>query len=178
MTQKRQKNTKKYLLLLAGLVIVALAVWGVQAYTHRSKQKDTANHIPGIDYSPATPTDNAANDQAKESSNYGTNPQPPVTTDKNIDITLAAAGQDQDGGPIEVKALLEHITEGVCKLMLKQGTAVVEKTTNIIRQNTYYTCDGFNIPFSDVQVGNAQLTLTVTATNGATNYASQDITIR
>lgn len=176
MKQKNYNNKQKRLLIIATVLVIIAAAFAL--YKYSGKDGSVANRIPGIDYSPAKPSDNEANDKAKQSDSYGQDPGSPNTTDSNLGITFAAAGQDTDGGDVTVKVLLQNITDGVCHLTLKQGQAVVERTVNIVRQSNYYTCDGFNIPFSQVQVGSAQLTLTVNATNGATNYATKDITIK
>jgi len=177
--KKDQSKIKKYaLFILAAAIVVGLSYWVLSRYTTVFDFSSKANQIPGIDYSPAKPSDNEKNNEAKKSEDYGNNPENPMPTDSSIGITLAAAGQDQGGGPVIVKVLLQNINDGVCRLALKQGQKVIEKTGSVTRQNNYYTCDGFSIPFSDVQVGGAQLTLTVTATNGASNNVSTDITIK
>lgn len=171
-------SSKAYKITIILLVLLLIASGVCIVYLVSANRVNTKNRLPGIDYSAGNANDNAATDKSKQSGSLGSNTPTPTPTDTNIGITFVAAGQDQNGGPVVVKALLQNITSGVCHLTLKQGEKVVDKTVSIVRQSNYYTCDGFSIPFADVQAGGAQLTLNVTATNGASNYATKNITIQ
>ncbi len=130
--------------------------------------------VNDIDYSPASSTDNDEINQKKET---GEVDKPVVqNTSKSIGITLSAAGQDTKGGPVIVRTILSETSTGTCKLTLTKDSVVKTYQSEVINKGTYYSCNGFDIPFSDLSVGEWNLKLDV-INNGSSGTTQQIIKV-
>jgi hypothetical protein len=91
---------------------------------------------------------------------------------------LTAAGQDQVGGPVVVKALLTDVTNGTCNLKLTKDNDTKTYSSNVINTGTYYSCDGFNIPVTDLSSGTWVVSLNVTSgSRSGTAEQSTEVTL-
>lgn len=113
-----------------------------------------------IDYSPATSTDNE-DINAKKADGTVDQSQPAPAPTEPIEITLSAAGQDTKGGPVIVRTILGKANGGSCNLILKKGAENKSYTSEVIWSGTYYTCEGFSVPFEDLSAGSWELKLSV-----------------
>ena len=182
----KKKSTKKSLYLIA-LALLTIACIGlilertnvINLYNGWSddplSQTDTET-VEGIDYSPASSTDN---DDINNRKANGTVDQEPVapTNDTSIQITFIANAQDTSGGQLEVRTLLNGVTDGTCALTLTKGSSSIEKTSSVARQNTSFVCEAFIVPYSELTNGDWTIKLKVTSGDGRTNEASTSTTI-
>ena len=166
-----QKNRK---LAQLSLVIASLVLVGVftliileknnitKFFTNEQSAEQLAESRPvnTVSYTPASSTEQQEGDALKQQlineSNKPANSQ-------SISVNFSAANQDVAGGPVIIKALINGTTTGTCKLiMAKDGT---EKTYTALVTNlgTYYGCDGFSVPVSDLSAGSWRVLLTVTS---------------
>lgn len=181
----KKKSTKKPFILIvlallvavgAGLILEKTDV--IDLYSSGEKLEDTTaqSKVNVVDYSPATTTDNEDINAKKEA---GTVDQAPVapTNDTAIQITFIANAQDFSGGQLEVRTLLNGVTDGACALTLTKGSTVIEKQSNVVQQNTTFQCEAFIVPYSELANGDWQIKLKVTSGDGRTNEASTSTTI-
>lgn len=138
-----------------------------------TEQATETRPVNSVSYSPATSTEQQEGDALKQQlineSNKSANTQ-------TITVNFSAANQDVPGGPVIVKALINGATNGTCKLvMVKDGT---EKTytASITSLGTYYGCDGFLVPVSDLSAGNWKALLTVIS-GSSSGSAEQQIEV-
>lgn len=182
----KKKSTKKPLYLIA---LALLATAGIGLILERTNvinlydgwsddplSQTDAETVEGVDYSPASSTDN---DDINNKKANGTVDQEPVTptNDTSIQITFIANAQDANGGQLEIRTLLNGVTDGTCGLTLAKGSTVIEKTSNVIQQNTSFLCEAFIIPYSELELGDWTIKLKVTSGDGRTNEASTSTTI-
>jgi hypothetical protein len=129
--------------------------------------------VNDVKYEPATTTEQEEGQRRKqELINQYNNPE----KQDSINITLSAATQDEPGGPIIVRALVDGTTSGTCTLTLTSGAKTITKTDVISNAGTYYTCKGFSVAKSEVSNGNWNLKLVV-ENETKTGEASQKIEV-
>lgn len=115
--------------------------------------------INDIAYSPATSVETEEGNQIKQALIDQAN-NPPAPTSK-VNVSLSAATQDVKGGPVIVRAIV-GTNSGTCSLILSQGSANRIYSSEVVNLGTYYGCKGFDIPVSDLESGQWQLSLKVT----------------
>ena len=187
---KYQKNkprrTKRLLLVvIAVALLIAGVIFGLESSNvinlynqspDETLEQSEIQNADDIDYSPATTTDNEDINAKKEA---GTVDQEPVapTNDTSVQITFIANAQDFSGGQLEVRTLLNGVTDGTCALTLTKGTTVIQKQSNVVQQNTTFQCEAFIVPYSELTNGAWQIKLKVTSGDGRTNEATTSTTI-
>ena len=92
-----------------------------------------------------------------------------------IGVSLSAAGQDTNGGPIIVKAMVGS-ADGNCTINLSNSSFSKDYTTPINNLGTYYGC-GLDIPIDSLSTGNYELKLTANNAT-ATGSATQSVEVR
>lgn len=113
-----------------------------------------------VDYTPATDPEKDEGDQIKQdaAAQDGQN-----STTNNISVSLSAASQDEKGGPIVVRAIINGGNGGQCKVTLTGNGLSKELTAAVQNVGTYNSCEGFDIPITEISSGSYTLDLTVTS---------------
>jgi hypothetical protein len=158
---KISKSTSKTkTVLLVALVIVLAAAAGAYAFRDQlgltsigSSDKNT-----NIDYG-KTSDDQAEGEKTAEQTdnNHGTVDSPASGTDKdqknNVGVEITSA--NQNGSMLQIRAIVQKVTNtGTCSLTLsKSGEQPIKKTAAIQTATTYSTCQGFNVPTSNMATG-------------------------
>jgi hypothetical protein len=139
-----------------------------------AQQSTETRPVNSVSYSPASTTEQQEGDALKqELINNSNKPKNPT----NINVSFSAATQDTPGGPVIIKVIINGTTAGSCNLVMSKDG--VEKTYNasLISLGTYYGCDGFSVPVSDLTAGNWKATLTV-ANGDSSGSAEQQVEVR
>ncbi len=141
--------------------------------TQNTEESVGPQPVNTVSYTPASSTEQQEGEALKQQlineSNRPANSQ-------SISVNFSAANQDVVGGPVIIKALINGATNGTCKLvMVKDGT---EKTytASVTNLGTYYGCDGFSVPVSDISAGSWKVLLTVTS-GGSSGSTEQVIEV-
>lgn len=124
-----------------------------------NQQTETLRPVNDVDYSPATSTDNTDIDAKKSDGSIDEPIQKPNDPDSPISIILSASGQDYAGGPVLIRSILDNISNGTCTLTLSNDNDTKTYTSAIIWTGTYYSCEGFDVPMSDLSPGEWKLEL-------------------
>lgn len=181
---KKQSNVVKSVYF--GAIIALIIVFGIfvlekaqvtNFYTKPVAASDvtTVRPVNSVEYTPADPTDNDEINQKKANGTLDTISATPLGAP--INVTLTAAGQDTIGGPVVIKILLTDVTSGRCDVTLTQNNITKSYSASVISAGNYYTCDGFEIPFDDLNVGTWGLIATVSSTD-RTGSASQTVEVK
>ncbi len=180
MIKKSTKFGKIIYFSAIGLLFVGFAVLLLEKsqitdlYSKPVQVTATERPVNDIDYSPPTKEQQQEADQTKQQLIEQSNSTSPLP--ETISITLSAAGQDVNGGPLIVRSLVMGTTTGSCTLTLTKEGVTKEYSNQVTNLGTYYGCEGFNIPVSDLAAGTWQLTLK--ANNGNLNGStSQEVVI-
>lgn len=156
------------IMLLSGITFLELSnrinLFGDPSGRNDSSLSTGKNDEPDnntINYSPGTESEKAET-EAKKADGSIDNPSQVVNQAQPIDVVLSAAGQDYNGGPLIIKAVLSNLTGGTCDLTLSNAQNSKFYSTNVEWTGTYYTCKGFEIPATDLSEGDWQVKLLVT----------------
>lgn len=149
------------ILLVAGMTILVLEKTHVIDLFHASdsQQNDQPNSPNTVNYAPATDEDTAVSDSVNQS---GADSGSQSSTQK-LQVTLTMVTQDEATRELVVRALIEGALSGSCKLeLIKDGSTMLTKTSNVTQQNNYVTCEGFNVsPAEFPSLGEFTVKLTV-----------------
>ncbi len=182
-----QKNTSRKKIVLITSTIILLIAAGVGGYfvmANGNKQQDIKKtETPNeTNLEPATSEQIEAGNSVKETTvendgkpNSGGSDKPPEAG-AAIGVSITAA--NQNGNVVNIRALIsELLNTGNCSLKLTKGATVVLKTAAVQALSSTATCQGFDIPTSELSNGSWHLTLTVTS-GDRTGTAEYDMSIQ
>jgi hypothetical protein len=175
--------TKKIVSISLIIVLVALfAILFVEKigvtnfYTKPSSNTPVVRPVNDVKYVPATSTEQEEGEKIKEEAKNQINQ--PASNASSISVSLTAANQDVTGGPLIVQAIISGATNGTCKLTTAQNNSNKTYTANVVNLGTYYGCDGFSVPFSDLNPGSVTTLLEVTNSQGGYGKAQQQAEVK
>ncbi len=157
----KRKNTKKKNILIGCLIIFLIAVPVIYVYAFSGnlfgwKVSYGSGNKSGVDYGPASTEQKKAGDQTKSGLNSDTPPAPttiPGSTKKNVQVAITAA--NQSGSILQIRAIISATEDtGICRLTLTSpGKKSVTKTANTQALANTSTCQGFDVPMSEISAG-------------------------
>lgn len=177
-----KKTNRKKIVITSAIIIVLIAI-AVGVYLLLAKSPDQNKQQQGTNLQPATQSQiNAGNAIKQTTVEDGTKPNashtdtPVQPSGSQVDVTITAA--NQNGANFSVRALIGELTSsGTCTLTLTKNGTVVTKTSPIQALANSSTCQGFDIPTSQLSSGVWHMTLTV-STSDKTGSAAKDISIQ
>ena len=121
-----------------------------------------------IDYGPATPDQKAAGNQTKSNSTSDTPPAPttiPNSVKKNVEISITSHAQN--GSIFQIRALISSLdSTGICTLTLTSpGRTTVTKTADAQSLASTSTCQGFDVPISELPAGSWRAVINYSSDN-------------
>jgi cytoskeletal protein RodZ len=164
MKLKPKSSKKKIIFLILG--IIALLVAGVVGYAlYNTQQKNTKDTNETSDFKDANPLDEQSEkqqqsyeDQKKEEQADNHDNTPP---DATLEITFTSVGQMD--ATVRVRAEINALLEGgTCTLTLTKDTSTLTKTAATYPTANASTCQGFDIPTTELSAGTWNITLEVT----------------
>lgn len=94
-----------------------------------------------------------------------------------VAVTISSIGQSGDS--VYVNALVAGSTSGTCKLTLSSGSTKVEKSAGVGLQVSYYICQGFSVPTSElVPKGEWSALIELSSPNGNTRSEVKKVTVQ
>lgn len=185
---KRRFPKKAIIAIGSVLLLILIALAYVYAFNGSLFGWKSAQNSPStVNYGPAT-TDQKQNgttiksNSASSSSTSGSDqpaaPTPiPGSTQKSVAVTITSA--NQNGSTLQIRALIAAVEDsGTCTLTLSQsGQQTVTKTAATQALASSSTCQGFDIPTSDLTTGVWHATITYNS-SALTGAATKDITIQ
>jgi hypothetical protein len=133
-----------------------------------AQQATEPRPVNSVSYSPTSTTEQQEGDAIKQELIDNSNkPAKPG----NITVSFSAATQDTPGGPVIVKALINGTATGSCKLIMSKDGVEKSYNASVINLGTYYGCDGFSVPVSDLSNGSWKAALIVT--NGSSSGSAE-----
>jgi hypothetical protein len=182
---KKSTNRKNLIIICVVLLFIASSIIYVYAFNgnlfgwQKSTTPDTNQDQKSVNYDPATPEQQKAGTTVKSGST-DTPPTPtpiPGSDKKNVQLTITAANQNES--TYQIRTLISAVEDtGICTLTLTStGKTTVIKTTNSQALASTSTCQGFDIPVSELPVGiwHAVIEYNSTALTGSAN---QDIVVK
>ncbi len=160
------KHKKKYpikIIIASVIAIVLVASSFVYVYALRGNlfgwqapQSIVNTDKKSIDYGPATPDQKSAGSQTKTNSTSDTPPTPttiPDSTKKSVEVSITS--HSQNGSTYQIRTLISALDgTGVCTLTLTSPSqTTVTKTANTQSLASTSTCQGFDVPTSELSAG-------------------------
>lgn len=173
MINKSRTTPKKTILLVAVAIVMIVGVGLLYANSSHIKnlftkdapasksttdEKIVTNPNSIINYDPSSPSDNdAINEQKNGASNP---PTTPVDTALSATITRSQVS----GSVAQIRVLIAGSDNGTCTLKLtKVNATTVTKEASVVSKGTFLTCDGFDVPVSDLSAGNWKVQVILTS---------------
>lgn len=180
---KQKSKAKRSVLLLVSILLIAGIFYGVFArftgnwpFTTPPSNKTNGQDI---NYSPPTNDQKTEGERIKErsvdQSNNETATPPTANQKKNTPITITAA--NQNNGKFQVRFLIQSLDEGTCVLRLTKDSDSVTKTSPTQALPSSTTCQGFDIPLTELSRGEWVYTMTFTG-KSYTGSVSNKVTIQ
>lgn len=186
---KIKNNNNQNKKILVTLAVALLIVGGVGAFyyvTHNRDGTENKSIKSGTNLNPATNGEKDAGNQAKSSTTEnkdtstnsskgsGQEPTSPNSSTVNVQTTASA----QNGTTYQLRYLINSVSnDALCTLVLTKGPATVTKTAKVQALAQSSTCQGFDIPTSELSPGLWQAAMTVSGGN-ISGSAKSTITVQ
>lgn len=182
---KQPSNKKKIILAILAVVLLAAG----SAATYWIINRDSGDTQEGVNLEPATKTEEDAGKQSKDetvnkdtssnsSKENGASETPATPPSQTTTIPMRITASSQNGDVYQLRTLIEQVvTNGTCTLTLtKSGTKVTKSApTQALAQSS--TCQGFDIPVSELSPGTWQVAISLSGA-GITGSTSGTIDIK
>lgn len=126
-----------------------------------------------IDYSPTSDEEKSDGETIKQQAADQANSPEQSTNNSTISVSLSAAGQDEKGGPIIVRTIVNGDSSGTCSVVIKNSNISKEYSAVVVNSGTYNSCNGFDIPVNEIPAGSYSLILTVVSGNNKGTVTQQ-----
>lgn len=165
------------MLIIVGCSVLVLLV---AAFTYVYAFNGNILGWKAVNNKPATTEQQQAGSKAKSSSNSDTTPAPttiPGSDKKNVQLTITSA--NQNGSDLQIGVLISAVENtGVCTLTLTSaGETTVTKTANTQALASTSTCQGFDVPVSELSAGTWHILIDYSSST-LIGSASQDKVIK
>lgn len=171
---EKKSKRNKIILVVSILTIVILGA-GIAYATLQNRSNTASNHtsekVTGKQDTPSVSEDQekeAGNQTKTDTVNPSTSPSPSTQPQNSVTIEITAS--NQNGSVYQLRTLINDvISGGSCNLTLTKGSAVVTKTAPIQSLAQSSTCQGFDIPVSELSKGtwNVKINLSDSNVNGS-----------
>lgn len=190
MISTAKKRFPKKLVVIASLLVVLVLIAFVYVYGFNGNLfglRSVQNTPAGVNYGPATSdqqkngTTIKSNGATPSSTSGSDQPSAPTpisgSTQKSVSVTITSA--NQNGSTLQIRALIGAVEDtGTCTLTLSQtGHQTVTKTAGIQALASTSTCQGFDVPTSELSTGVWHATITYDSST-LTGATTKDVTIQ
>lgn len=143
-------------------------------------RQDSIQENNSIDFGPATKEQIDAGNQVKSSSSSDTPTEPtiiPGSDKKSVQVSITAANQNDS--TLQIRTLIGAVENtGLCTITLtSEGKTTVIKTAIAQALARTSTCQGFDIPVSEISIGTWHVLVEYNS-DTLTGSATQDIVIK
>lgn len=183
----RQKSKKPFI--IGSIAASVLVVAGMSYYVFALNGSVFGWHFKGTSTpasqtnAPGSSTINMDAPTSEEKQSSASIKEQTVENAKNSDtssptsLTVSFTSAAQTGDTLRVRAKIDQlISTGTCTLTLTKDTKTVTKTASVYASASITTCQGFDIPISELSAGAWSVKLTV-ANSTASGEASTTATI-
>lgn len=176
-----RKTNKKKILIIIGVTTLVLLCAGVAYATQLANTGDpqsTPTRTPSqANTQTITPQEEqAAGNQAKTDTIQSSSSTPNPSDQQSTAMQISASSQN--GSLYQLRILIERvISDGKCNLILTKGSTTVSKTAPIQPLAQSSTCQGFDVPTSELSPGAWKVKVSLSDTNVSGSVTS-DIEIK
>ena len=163
----KSKSSKKQIIL--SLIAVALIAGCGIAYYIYNQNRDEVNRDNTSGVKESQVKDNEGPSVSSDTDDPGsttnpdkiTSPGTKPSTDASIEAPTITR-IEQTGANVRISTIFNSNTSGSCNLTLEKGGARITHTADIIVGPSYYTCNGFLVPTSELSPGTWSVLITHT----------------
>lgn len=160
-TKKHTLFSKKAALITS--VVIVLAAGAAAAAFFVASPNNSNKENSSSDQTQSTSTTPSASTPTPESKIGGSSEQPPAPTPQpsgKSKVTAAITAANQNGSTVQIRSIIYSVTSsGTCTLTLTKGSSIVTKTAPVQAISSSSTCQGFDIPSSELSAGQWQIVL-------------------
>lgn len=172
---KIKKNKRKKIIILSVLFVILIGTGTYAAITLLSSQD---NKESGINYDPPSQEQQEAGRDIKKDSIDSDQPaKPSEEDDTSASIEVIITSANQNGDLLQIRTAIQSVHNGECTLHLagpNEQTRTYTVPTQALASNS--SCQGFDIPLSELNPGQWAVEVTYTSEQG-TGTATQTIGI-
>lgn len=171
--EKRRKNKVLTIIIIA---VIAIALFLVYWFVIKTDDKadntadnTTTNNTKQVEVdSDDTSTINTDNNASKP-----TEQTSPEQNNTGNEISGYVTSKNIDGNVLRIRVQInELLASGQCELKLSKSGMTVTKTAGVYNSASISTCEGFDVPISELSAGN--WTITINVTSGSRSGAIND----
>lgn len=171
---KKNKSSKKTATILALSLIVIIA--GVATYVVLSRIDTSTTQK---DATQSSSKNNSSDNASKDTDSSKTSDNEIIDHESEKDITPGYEGESPDlsenltgsinytgvsGDKLIVRTTInQSLSSGLCEISLVNGSATITRTSNIIPNPSSSSCEGFDIPTSELGSGNWEIMIKITS---------------
>ena len=161
-----KKSSHKKIIVAALIIAVIAAVLGVAIYFNSHKATQTASETPD-EVSTTKPSNERTEDDEVSLSEGSTSTSKGEAENSKPDnsgaFSLTQTSGSVDGSTYRLRYLISTVGTGTCNLSLTKNGKVVTKLADVQSLASGSTCQGFDIPMSELSSGiwNANLKVTI-----------------
>jgi len=185
------QSTGRKKVIIVAIISCALLLTGVAAAYHYHVGPFSSSATSSVDLNPATDEQKKSGTTSKQQSIESSDnkqgvtgsDQPPAPaaqpdgSKSKVETIITAA--NQNGATLQIRSLISTVTnDGTCTLALTNSSSQqIVKTSGVQALSTSSTCKGFDIPTSDLSIGEWQAVISYESNTltGTTSSKSIDI---
>lgn len=188
MNIKKSQNRKRLILSLSAvLAIVLLTAWYAYAANLWPFAKSANNAAEQLQENPASKNELDSSPSGSDTrTTTDTDTKTPIQNDSvdsskqnRSQLQVAITSAQQNGSKVSIRTLIESVTTGTCNLSMKNASSseTISKQASIQALSNSSTCEGFDIPTSELSDGTWKFTVTV-KTSSASGSASGSVEVK
>ncbi len=187
--EKRKSKKRTVVIIVVAIVLLVTASAFTYVYAmngklfgwEAQKAQNKSNNQGTVNNGPATSEQQKAGSAAKSGSKE-TPPAPapiPGSNQKSVQVLITSANQNQSGSPLVISSQIGAVVDsGTCTLTLTKAEETnVTKTAGVQALASTSTCQGFDIPASELSVGTWHILLEYSSST-LTGSAAKDVVIK
>jgi predicted secreted protein len=169
---KQKTISKRHLALSVVIALLLVAVGGyfVYAATSNNAPPNSAKSDQTQRYDKASDEEKDAGQQAKDETveesdvKNPSSPSPSASSSPTVPIQITASAQN--GSVYQIRVLINSVvSESTCTLVLEQGNSRVTKTASTQTLAQTSTCQGFDVPTSELSLGTWKTTISLSGSS-------------
>ena len=181
------KKSKKKIILATTLLVVVVAGAFVFAYAFRPLTGTPAEDTKDLKNTSSTKGSSTKKDNSKDDDTISNKSEPTVEKEKDNPTQYEGSNPNTSesltgsinylsviDGNLTVRITINQVlSTGSCTLTLTNGNKTVSRSSSIVQNPSSSTCDGFNVPVSELSSGKWKASVSVESDNRKGTFTSE-----
>lgn len=175
-------HNKKRPLVIASVIVgilvlaSAAAVIVVSQMANNNDRSNTPSDIvaPESEINLDAPSQEQLDAAQQQKEDSLTNDQTDQQPTSSLGVTITASNQNNASSRLQIRTLIDAVLgSGSCTLTLQKGSVIVSRSANIQAGPSNSTCEGFDVPLTELSAGTWSITVEATSGNASGKATSQ-----